>query len=80
MPKPLVEEVLEIYHDLQLIVHQSVSRTYLRVKEKFYWYSMNKATKTCSNTKFAVKTKKLTEKRSGLCHIPGWGAKGKSSP
>lgn len=41
VPKTLLNEVLGLSHDLPVMGHQSVSSTYLRVKEKFYWYSMN---------------------------------------
>lgn len=45
LPKTLLDEVLGLSHELPVMGHQSVSRTYFRVKEKFYWYSMNQSTK-----------------------------------
>lgn len=48
--KNLVDEVLYLCHDIPAMGHQGVSRTYLRVKEKFYWFSMSQATKKlCQN-------------------------------
>lgn len=48
--KNLVDEVLYLCHDIPAMGHQGVSRTYLRVKEKFYWFSMRQATKKlCQN-------------------------------
>lgn len=35
VPKTLVDEVLGLSYDLPVMGHQGVSRTYLRVKEKF---------------------------------------------
>lgn len=50
LPKTLVDEVLGLSHDLPVMGHQGVSRTYLRVKEKFYWYNMNQSTKNFVRT------------------------------
>lgn len=50
VPKTLVDEVLGLSHDLPVMGHQGVSRTYLRVKEKFYWYNMNQSTKNFVRT------------------------------
>lgn len=45
VPKNLVDEVLHSCHNIPAMGHQGVVRTYLRVKEKFYWFSMSQATK-----------------------------------
>lgn len=50
VPKTLVDEVLGLSYDLPVMGHQGVSRTYLRVKEKFYWYNMNQSTKNFVRT------------------------------
>ena len=45
VPKNLVEEVLSMCHDLPVMGHQGMDRTYGRVKEKYYWYQMNQSTR-----------------------------------
>ena len=45
VPKTFEDKVRRLCHDLPVLGHQGVSKTYLRVKEKFYWYSMNQTTK-----------------------------------
>lgn len=49
VPKTLLDEGLGLSHDLPVKGHQSVSRTYLRVK-KFYWYYMNQSIKNFVRT------------------------------
>lgn len=50
VPKTLVDEVLGLSHDLPVMGYHGVSRTYLRVKQKFYWYNMNQSTKSFVRT------------------------------
>lgn len=50
VPKNLVDEVLHSCHNIPAMGHQGVVRTYLRVKEKFYWFSMSQATKNFVRT------------------------------
>lgn len=65
VPNTLVDEVLGLSHDLSVMGHQGVSRTYLRVKEKFYWYNMNQSAKTLFvHVTFAVNIRSPTEKQS----------------
>lgn len=48
--KTQIDDVLGLCYDLPVMGHQGVSRTYLIVKEKFYWYNMNQSTRNrCSN-------------------------------
>lgn len=65
VPKTLVDEVLGLSHDLPVMYHQGLSRTYSRAKEKLYWYNMNQSTKNsvCTLT-FAVNIRSPTEKQS----------------
>lgn len=64
VPKTLVDEELGLSHDLPVMGYQGVSRTYLRVKEKFYWYNMNQSTKNFVHVTFAVNIRSPTEKQS----------------
>lgn len=50
VPKNLVDEVFYSCHNIPAMGHQGVVRTYLRVKEKFYWFSMSQATKNFVRT------------------------------
>lgn len=45
VPKPYIQEVLSLNHDLPMTGHQGVDRTRARIKEKFYWYKMNETIK-----------------------------------
>lgn len=45
VPKPYIQEVLSLNHDLPMTGHQGIDRTRARIKEKFYWYKMNETIK-----------------------------------
>lgn len=73
--KTTVDEVLGLCYDLPVMGHQGVSRTYLRVKEKFYWYNMNQSTRNfvrtcdvCSKHKKAKRKAKwpMTKYQAGV--------------
>jgi transposase InsO family protein len=63
VPRQFVQEVLSMCHDLPASGHQATSRTYARVKEKYYWYDMSRATeqfvKSCTR---CIRHKKANRK------------------
>ena len=40
IPTSLKEQALRMNHDIPLAAHQGIDRTKARVKEKFYWHSL----------------------------------------
>jgi hypothetical protein len=75
VPKPYIQEVLSLNHDLPMTGHQGVNRTRARVKEKYYWCRMNKTIKayvhscnTCNKNKKATRKAKcpLTRYHAGV--------------
>ena len=74
LPLKLRETALSLNHDLPLAGHQGVQRTKERVREKFFWYGMNKDIKlyvagceACNQNKKASKVGKcpMTEYQAG---------------
>ena len=64
LPKSLIQVAIQVHHDLPSAGHQGMNRTLHRLKEKFYWYGINKEVETYVATCGVCNQNKKPSRRS----------------
>ena len=49
VPQALQERVLEEAHDNRLVGHMGVSKTYERLRDRYWWYGMYTSVERCKD-------------------------------